>query len=235
MTRVDPVRGARVAALAAWTAAFWWLWTTGAWARFIGPRTHWIVAFGSIALALATVVAAAGLLRSDASAPRRLRVTDVLGTWVLLAPLIVLIAVPRPSLGALAAGNKASGNPPPPVSPASADTPLDNYDLAAASGSATYARERGVVDGRPITVQGTAGDIGNKGLNLTRFRVWCCLADAIAVQVRVVPANGVSLAAPPDGGWTEASGTVRRIGRLYVVWATSLVPADKPDQPFLTS
>ena len=69
---------------------------------------------------------------------------------------------------------------------------------------------------------------------LTRFRIGCCAADAIPMQLDVVVPRGVRI--PPKDHWVEA--TVRLVvpqphGALTTqVHARNLDPVGKPDQPY---
>jgi uncharacterized repeat protein (TIGR03943 family) len=100
---IAPARFARAVALLAWAAFFDWLWLSGEWTRYVGPRTSWVVPFGAIALTVAAVGYLA-TVRSPTSA--RLGVRELAALAVLVAPILLVSVVPSPSLGSYAVERK---------------------------------------------------------------------------------------------------------------------------------
>jgi len=228
---VSPVRGL---ALAAWAGFFAWLWLSGSADRYVGPRTAWVVPFGALLLA-----AAAGLAALAArGARRRPGGREVLGLLVLLAPMLALLAVPEPDLGALAVSRKsgpggvpALGSAPPPRSPTG---PLSVVDLQEASRSAVYAQRRGVRDGRRVELLGFVSRApGRAGgdFDLAHFSIFCCAADAVPYVARIRPAG--ALPAVRVDAWLRVRGTVRRDGDGFVVVPERVTAGRAPENPYL--
>jgi hypothetical protein len=91
----------RTAALAIWAAFFDWLWLSGASARFVGPRTAWVVVFGAVTLSASAALHLATGLRAP-GAHRPVEARELGGLVALVAPVLALAAVPSANLGALA-------------------------------------------------------------------------------------------------------------------------------------
>jgi len=223
----------RAIALVVWAAFFFWLWLSGAADRYVGPRTAWVVPFGAFTLTVTAVLAS---LAAAQGAPRRLRTREAAGFLVLLAPMLALVAVPEPDLGALAVNQKsgpggvpALGSAPPPRSPTG---PLTVVDLQEASRSDAYALRRGVRDGRRVEVLGfvsRAADRPGGEFQLARFSIFCCAADAVPYVVRVRGRG----AAPERDAWVRVRGTVRREAGGLVLVAEQVTPARPPANPYL--
>jgi uncharacterized membrane protein YcgQ (UPF0703/DUF1980 family) len=65
---------------------------------------------------------------------------------------------------------------------------------------------------------------------LTRFVITCCVADAIAAQVRVVDAPPGRFS--PDD-WVRVTGQMYPLGREIIVVASEVQGVDKPKHPYL--
>lgn len=224
----------RASALVAWALFFAWLWLSGAADRYVGPRTAWVVPFGILLLGAAAVLAClAATSRSDRARPR-----DVIGLAVLLTPMLALVAVPEPDLGALAVNQRsgpggvpALGSAPPPRSPSG---PLSVVDLQEASRSAEYALRRGVRDGRRVELLGfvsRAASGAGGDFDLARFSIFCCAADAVPYVARIRGAAGA--AAPRVDAWVRVRGIVRREGDRFVVVAERVTTDRAPENPYL--
>jgi len=230
MSRVDGPAAARTLALGAWAAALWWLWLSGEAVRYVGPRTSWVVVFGAIALLAATVLQGAAVPRAR---PRALTPGEVLGAVALLAPLLAVLAVPSPDLGASAAARKAA-----PASLASLGAtrdpgerrgPLTVVDVDQANQSAEFAAARGVRPGAPVRMDGFVTYRDGAPL-LTRFSMFCCAADAMPSFAPLAGAIG----RPREDAWLRVQGTLERRGRRLVVRVRRAQPIDAPDDPFVT-
>ena len=234
---VDWPRSLRALALTAWAGFFAWLWVSGEMARYLGPRTYWVVPFGVAVLGCAAVMHVL-TLRSPMPA-RRPSPMDLVATLLLVAPLIAVSIVPNADFGSLAASRKSTSGG---VSAAAelnpqADTVIDNpmfRDIAYAEESQRYADATGIGDGSEVQLLGFVdeGDGGPEGtIELTRFYVSCCAADAIPYSVAVEPPAG----APElgDDEWAEVSGTLERRGDRFVVVADTFEGVAEPEEPYL--
>ena len=236
-SHIDWPRLLRAMALAAWAGFFVWLWISGEMSRYLGPRTYWVIPFGATVLAGAALMHVA-TVRSPTPRPRP-SPADLVGTVLLVAPLVAVSIVPNADLGSLAASRKSTTGG---VSAAGqlnpqAATIIENptfRDIAYAEESERYADAIGVGDGTEVELLGFVdeGEGGPEGtFELTRFYVSCCAADAIPYSVAVDPAPGA-----PDldaDEWAEVSGALERRGDRFVVVAESLERVAEPKEPYL--
>jgi uncharacterized repeat protein (TIGR03943 family) len=222
--------------LLVWAAFFAWLWVSGEMSRYLGPRTYWVVPFGGVALGIAAILHLATL--RTARPGDRLSAGDVGTALMLVAPLVAVAIVPSADLGSLAASRKSTTG----VSPAAAGLsvegaePVENpsfRDVANAEQSEAYSQAIAVGEGTEVDLVGFVDEgAGPEGtFELTRFYVSCCAADAIPYSVAVDPPEGATEPDPDD--WARASGVLERRGDRLVLAATSLEPADEPDEPYL--
>lgn len=234
--RLDPTRTLRSVALAAWAGLFTYLWLSGRWAEFIGPRTEWVVPFGAIVLIVVTVVSLVGIRTSGPV--QRPSVGELVSVAVLVAPVLALIAVPEPRLGALAAENKGDAAPLVLDEDAERDaaTPADEelelFDVVAANNG--YADTVGV--GSRVKLTGIFRDPDRETATsflVTRFRISCCAADAQGYSVRVEPAGRPPKDVEQDD-WVEVTGTMARSGGEWIVKGTKAREIEPPANPYLT-
>lgn len=230
----DHRRLARGITLGCWAAFFAWLHLSGEKARYLGPRTYWVVVFGAVVLGAAAL---GHLLPSRRVVSRRLEGRDLTAIAALLAPLLAVAAVPSAELGALAASRKSAGAgaaavgaiaPPAPES----GEPLTFVDVHYASRSETYAAEAGVTEGMEMKLTGFVTHprgLPEGTLGLTRFQVSCCAADAVPYTVPVVTDPG----AWSDDTWLEVTGRVARLGGVYVLDPVATEVVDAPSDPYL--
>ena len=231
----DRRRALRATALSAWTAFFVWLWISGEMSRYLGPRTYWVVPFGAAALGIAALL---HLLTLRASSPQPgISRGDIVGSVMLVAPLIAVLVVPSADLGSLAASRKSTTGVSSAValSPEGAE-PVENpsfRDIANAEQSSEYAQAIAVGPDTEVDLTGFVDEgPGPEGtFELTRFYVSCCAADAIPYSVAVDPGPGGS--APPVDSWASVSGTLETRGERFVVVAESVERAAEPDEPYL--
>jgi uncharacterized repeat protein (TIGR03943 family) len=219
----------------AWTAFFAWLYFSGQMSRYLGPRTYWVVPFGAIALGLATL-AHLFTLRSDN--PRRPSWGEAAGWIVLLLPMLAILAVPSPDLGALAASRKTQAGgiaggvaQPEPV----AGVEIRFLEISYSEESEEYANAIGATDGKEVKLTGFVSEVdgGAEGtFGLARFYVSCCAADAIPYTVAVDPSQAGSETYERDT-WLHVSGALERREEKLVVVADSIEETEEPDNPYL--
>ena len=230
--RVDPARAARALVLVAWAGFFAWLWFTGEVARYLGPRTYWVVPFGIIVLIGAASVQL-GTLRQ--TVPRPLTARAALGLGALLVPIVAVAVVPAPALGSLAASKKATGAIALGSLAAPAPEPgqeISFIDIYYGSRSQEYANAAGMSDITKVDLLGfvtTPADAPDGTFEITRFYVSCCAADAVPYSATVV-APGPE---PPKDSWVDVSGTLSRRDGAYVVVADQVTRRPEPEDPYL--
>jgi uncharacterized repeat protein (TIGR03943 family) len=229
----DPRRVLRATILVVWTSFFIWLLVTGEVYRYIGLRTHWVVVFGAITLTIATVAQVLSL-RSERS-PQSPTRGEVAGYVLLLCPVLVVLMIPAPSLGALAASRKATGGvlssdaliPPP------SGGQVSFVDIHFASASERYAADAGISDGYRVELTGFVTHPGGTpagGFALTRFFISCCAADAIPYSVEVQPGSAGTF---DDNTWLTISGALYKTGDQYVLRADDVAKVPEPKDPYI--
>ncbi len=229
---MNPRIALRGAVLAVWAGFFLWLALSGEVTRYLGPRTYWVVWFGTAVLALAAFSHAFSLRTGN---KERVRRSDVAGAVLLMVPLIALIAVPSPELGALAAGRKSTG-----LSTFAASAPsaanaipgkLEFAEIHYASESAEYAAAIGAREGTEVELLGfvTHPKRAPEGtFALTRFYISCCAADAIPYSVFVRASDDYD-----DDVWLHVEGRLGMIGDRFVVEPNDIATTDEPKNPYL--
>ena len=235
MSAVDPRRAGRAVVLTAWAGFFVWLWVTGEVSRYLGPRTYWVVPFGALALG-AAVVAQLGTLRRR-GAPSSVSAREAAGLVLMLVPILAVVVVPRPGLGALAASKKATSQGAIALGSLAAPAPepgqeISFVDLHFASQSQEYADKAGIGEGTEVELLGfvTQGRNQPEGtFGLTRFYVSCCAADAVPYSATVVAQEGM----PAVDTWLEVAGSLTRRGGRYVVVPDTVTERSEPEDPYL--
>jgi putative membrane protein len=231
-SNIDPARAARALVLVAWAGFFAWLWVTGEVARYLGPRTYWVVPFGIVVLVGAAAVQASSLRRA---ALRPFTARAALGLGALLVPILAVAVVPAPALGSLAASKKATGAIALGSLAAPAPEPgreISFIDIYYASRSQEYANAAGISDITKVALTGfvTTPDTAPQGtFEITRFYVSCCAADAVPYSATVV-ATGPE---PPKDSWVDVAGTLSRRDGAYVVVADRVTRRPEPEDPYL--
>ncbi|HET9722870.1 MAG TPA: TIGR03943 family protein [Actinomycetota bacterium] len=230
---VSPSRLAGAGVLGAWALLFWWLLLTGRQDLYLSTRTQWVVPVGATLLTLAAIGRLA-TVRTREREPLRRREAWIMGAVV--APVVLIMALPPATLGQFSAGKRSSfasaG-----VATSAADIgsgALTLVDVAAGQttpeGEAALAARAGErVDfvGFVTRFDDTPAD----ELLLTRYVVTCCVADATIAQVRVV---NVTPGAFEPNDWVEVTGAIYPIGREVIVNAASVEPVARPEKPYLT-
>ncbi len=222
----DWTRTLRAAAIAAWGGFFIYLWASGRATTYIGPKTSWVVALGAItlpAVALAYVSGARGHRRAPS-------LREFGANSLLIAPILLTLMVPAPSLGALAVENKRTDKVAVPL-----DTPAEGeiriVELAYAAASLEYAQRSGLTAGKRVDfvafVSGARD--ANGEIEVSRFMVGCCAADATAVSIGVANAPDVGL-----DTWLQIKGKlVGTPGVDLRVQATSVKKVSEPAVPYV--
>jgi uncharacterized repeat protein (TIGR03943 family) len=214
----------RAGVLFAWAGFYAYLWIGGDMARYLGPRTQWVTIFGGLTLA-ATGIAYLAISRSSRPAmdPRELRALALI-----VAPVVVAAALPGAQLGALAASQKGVGAAA--SSLALVPEPAGEVsfrEIHFASSSPRYAASAGIGPGTPAELTGfvtSAPPASSWDLELTRFYVSCCAADAIPYSVAVVDA-GPRRSRYPEDTWLRAGGDLElRADRLVLVARVLVCP-----------
>lgn len=243
--KIDPSRLARALTFLAWAGFFDWLWLSGAASSYVGPRTTWVVPFGAVVLTVSAVAYLAGV-RTAVPGPR-LSPAELLGLLALLAPILAVVVVPDPSLGALAVERKQSARAPvPPPSPedrvydvAESDPGNALLSVALADADPKYADTYGVYDGARIELFGLVSRQAaapGAPFELSRFQASCCAADAIPYTARIRPAPGFTPRSHPTDAWVQVSGVVRAVpGGGFVVEAERAERRSEPSDPYLTA
>lgn len=218
--------------LTIWGGFLTWFAASATMARFLGPRTYWVAWFGAGGLLVAGSVSLFGAIRSGGlGATRR----DVAGAGLMLVPVILVLVLPAPQLGAQAASRKAAGVgalssfiPPP-----SAGGEVGLQEIHYASLSTEYAEALGVTEGLEVDLTGFVthpeGVEGNS-FGLTRFYISCCAADAVPYTVVVRPAGDEMFS---DDTWLMVEGNLVRDGDGFVLESTRVDPAEEPSAPYL--
>jgi uncharacterized repeat protein (TIGR03943 family) len=219
---VDWSRIARALALLAWGAFFVYLKASGRATTYIGPKTAWVVTVGAVLLPLIGLAYLLGA-RARARTPTN---RELGGLGLLIAPLLFAIMVPAPSLGALAVANKSKGQVP---QAAPADGRIRLYEIAWATESARYAKNADIAAGQQVDF--TAFVSKPAPLELSRFFVTCCAADAVAYTIKIKPPAGTPKFT--DDTWVRVRGTLTGTpGRTFSVAATSIAEVEKPINPY---
>jgi uncharacterized repeat protein (TIGR03943 family) len=160
--------------------------------------------------------------------------------FLLLLPVLVLVVLSPPPLGAFLA-SKSQPRPPKQVArPVQVDKPDGaplTIDLSDYISAAVYDDGKGLAD-REIHMVGFATHSAN-GWDLTRMVMVCCAADAYPVHVHVEGAPP-----PPENTWVEVTGRylpARRDPSLpatstrawtVLIEATSVQDIPVPDEPY---
>jgi putative membrane protein len=230
--RWDSARLMRAGALLAWAGFYGYLWVGGGMVRYLGPRTYWVTIFGG--LTLGTIgIAYLATARSSGPVPGR---RELSGLALILAPVILAAALPATQLGALAASRKGVGATGTPLTlvPEPAGE-VSFREIHFASSSPRYAASAGVGPGTPVELTGFVTDASSTSpwdLELTRFYVSCCAADAIPYSVPVDDPRPAR-SSPPEDTWLRAGGILELRGDRLVLVARNIVIVQAPTDPYL--
>jgi uncharacterized repeat protein (TIGR03943 family) len=229
-------RIARGGVLTLWAVFFVALWWTGTADRYLGSRTQWIVPFGAVVLALASVAYGYGYLRARRHGPA-LTLREATSLFALLVPLAAVLLVPHAALGSFAATRKG-GVTFPLARPAAPSTPSQAsfLDIRIAEGDKGFAADAGIREGTRVQLLGfvtRSTDVPHGTFELARFYIACCIADAEAVGVPI-DRRAVGNGPFPHDTWLEVGGPLERRGKRFVVAATEIRRVPTPKQPYLS-
>lgn len=224
--------------LTAWAGFFTWLVLSGEMRRYIGPRNYWVVIFGAVALTLAAIVHFRAGERG--SPEKHIKAREALGLLAVMLPILVILVVPKPSLGALAASKKGSGgiiSATAGIQPPTSRIPggeLSLEEIEYASQSSEYAAAVGIIEGVSVKLVGFVTHPKKSATGtfaLTRFAIFCCAADAVPYTVRVTPPPGT----PDfeDDKWLEIKGTLAKDNDGFYVEASEIDSISEPSSPYI--
>jgi uncharacterized repeat protein (TIGR03943 family) len=235
---------ARTVVLAAWAGLFIVLWMGDEGTRYLGPRTQWVIPFGAITLTFAAVAHGA-LAFARRREPTPLARGEAAGSLALFLPIVALLLVPQPELGAQAASKKRASNAVlvkqlPSSSPRRATLTRDGVadasfiDVAVASLSASEASKLGLAAGDRVRVHGLVVHESEipRTFGLARFFISCCAADALPI---VVPVDGGTGARPPEDQWLLVTGTLVPRGKSLVIDPLQTIRTKEPSSPYVSS
>jgi putative membrane protein len=231
--RWSPARLLSALALGAWASLFWYLMITDRTSFYLSPRTDWVVPLGAVLL---TAAALGRVLSARVSTADPVTRWDALGIGLVVAPVVVVLALPQGALGSYAASRRSSF--------VGAGFVSSDEDLA--SGELSLIDIAGAVrsrEGMEALAQRAGSEVSFVGFvtrddataadefMLTRFLISCCVADALSVQIRVV-------GAPPgqfdEDEWVRVTGTIYPLGQEIAVDATEVVSVPRPKDPYLS-
>ena len=222
--------------LLTWASFFVWLLLSGEVYRYIGPRTYWVVIFGAICLSVIALANMVLVMTHDRARPTS---RQLLGFLAALVPILLVLLIPKPSLGSLAASRKASGGiVSAAVRPSTADPTAEVgfQEIGYASESREYAAALGLTDGYQVELTGFVSDV-KEGMPagafpLTRFSIFCCAADALPYTVPVrSPASGTKTY--PRDTWLEVEGALYLDGSTWVLEAENIEEVSEPSNPYI--
>ena len=224
-----PARSARWWVLLAWAVFFAMLWVTDETARYLGPRTSWLVPFGTVTLTLVAVAYAGLALRGGG---RPLTVREAGGLLAVLMPIFVVLVAPKAELGALAASRKSVNRAVSFQKPTGGPISFAEIDYARYS---AVPDELGIVPGKKVELLGfvARGDAPPGMFELGRFYISCCAADALPTLVRIDPSAVGSADAYRTDSWQHVTGRLAKREGQFIVRAESIEPAEAPDNPYL--
>ena len=222
----DWTRTLRAVAIAAWGGFFVYLWVSGRATTYIGPKTWWVVALGAITLPL---VALAYLSGARGAGKRTPSVRDLGANGLLVAPILLTLMVPAPSLGAQAVASKRTDSVAAPLK-TGIEGDIRLFEIAWAKDSAEYADYNEIGAGTPVDfVAFVSNERDEQGdLEVALFMVGCCAADANSFTVMVENAPAL-----PVDTWVQVKGKLAGTpGKDLKVVATAVEKVAAPDNPY---
>ena len=219
--------------LAAWAFLFWFLILADRVDLYLSTRTSWVVPMAAVVLSVAAV---GRLVVARTARTERLDLREGVVMSLLVAPVVVLLALPPATLGTFSAPKKAT------YSGSSAGfywTFDENSEVTLLMVAAAQTSDEGsqVLAKRAGSEVDFVGFVARNAdtpadeLLLTRYVITCCAADATVAQVRVV---NVTPGLFDQEDWVEVKGIIYPIGRQVIVVASSIEEAPRPDRPYLT-
>jgi len=221
---------------------------TGAFVRYVKPALEpWLYLTAAVLIGLALVAIIGDLRRPAGSSNHDHDHGQDDGghshangaVWLLLIPVVVLIFVTPPalrpqasvpSISAVSADSMRRAFPPLPPGRAP-EVSVPDLMIRGVQDSA------GTLDGRLITVVGFTLRDGD-AVDLGRFSVLCCAADARLARVRLGGSGAAEAAGLPEHSWVRVEGTVRPglpgepILGIPIVAVDSVTPIDAPENVY---
>lgn len=231
--RPSPTRIVATVVLTTWAAMFWFLLVSGRSALYLSTRVAWVVPVGAAVLTIAAVGRAASIRAPDKEI---LTGRDVAGSTLLLVPAVLILALPPASLGSFATERRSSFVSAGFVSSV-ADIESGELTLADVAGAVRSDEAmRALIARAGAEVSFTGFVARERGMPadeflLSRFVISCCVADALAVQVRIVDAPPGELR---NDQWVRVTGALYPLGSEVVVSATSVERVSRPERPYLS-
>jgi uncharacterized repeat protein (TIGR03943 family) len=155
--------------------------------------------------------------------------------WLLLAPVLALLLIAPPSLGAYAldrAGSavtvRSGGGTFASLDPATAPHQMSllEFNQRAFEGSG----EGASFGGAPVRLLGFVGPTKDDGFLVARYSIACCAADALAATAHVVGWDGP---VPARDSWVVVEGTFQPGDETNPkLLTTSVAPIPEPDDPY---
>jgi uncharacterized repeat protein (TIGR03943 family) len=185
-----------------------------------------LIGAGAVLVGLGLLSLLQGALGAHGHAPRV--------AWLLAAPVFAVVLIAPPALGAFAARRDDGAPAPPPTANyrALAQSEVTELTLGEFVGRA-YAPSGSSLSGRKVKLTGFVVPSG-KHWYLTRMRISCCAADALALEVAV---HGVP--APRENSWVQVTGIwipwKDRIPDDYAapaITATDVTGIQQPEEPY---
>jgi uncharacterized repeat protein (TIGR03943 family) len=168
-----------------------WLWWSGAALNYVRPSLQPFLLAGGLVFLLLGLLPPFGLLgqgrpgQPDGHGDHR---PDARVGWLLLVPVLVLVLVQPAALGSYAASSRSAvpagavGDYPPLAAPVRGAVPMPMAEFVT---RALRDRDRSLEGVRVRLVGFAVPAKGAGGYRLTRFVIFCCAADAEALQVEV--------------------------------------------------
>jgi uncharacterized repeat protein (TIGR03943 family) len=221
---------------------------TGAFVRYVKPALEpWLYLTAVVLIGLALVAIIGDLRRPAASSDQDHDHGQDDGghahsngaVWLLLIPVVVLIFVtppalrPQASVPSISAVSADSMRRPFPPLPSGRAPEVSVPDLMIRG----VQDSAGTLDGRLITVIGFTLRDGD-AVDLGRFSVLCCAADARLARVRLGGSGAGEAAGLPEHSWVRVEGTVRPglpdepILGIPIVEVDSVTPIDAPENVY---
>jgi uncharacterized repeat protein (TIGR03943 family) len=220
------LRIARALALGTWAVFFGAVALTGETSRYLGERTDWVVPFGAVVTGATAI-----LLLSRGRSGKPLGRREAWGMLVLLAPVLVVLAVPHAELGAAAAERRST-------SPGTAARltkplgPLQGISYAHVMAAQGSVPQPGIVPGVRVRLVGFAmrrPGTASGLFQVARFEINCCIADAMVLYVTIDPPGET----PADDAWVVVTGPLAKRGRELIIEAETVQEISPPKHPYL--
>lgn len=208
-----------------------WLALSGALLNFVRPSMRpYVLAAGVVTVLLALLPPGGLLSRSRARHDHGHAHGDSGIAWLLVVPLVVVLVVPPAPLGANAINaRRASSRSGPGTFPELARPERGAVPMSMAEFTTRALRDSaGSLDGVTVRLVGfVSGPAEGGGYTLARFTIFCCAADAEAVEVAVTG----DATARRTNSWVEVEG-VWTPGEAPALRASSVRDVGRPEKPY---